>query len=98
MEEGNLNVEQQSKLPSDTEIGSSAEAQETITSPESSEPTSTVADTDENEVSSTSNEDQSDGKSLKPGDQSLDEKSAVLSSGLNAHVYFVSKRIIYLLL
>ena len=80
MDEGNLNVEQQSKLPSDVEIGSSAEAQETITSPDSNEPTSTVADTDENEVSSTSNEDQADGKNLKLGDLSLDEKSAVLSS------------------
>ena len=98
MDEGNINVEQQSKLPSEAEIGSSVEEQETDPSPESNEPTSTVPDTDENVVSSTSNEDQIDGEKVESDDQSLDEKSAVSSPGLNAQIYFVLKHIIYLLL
>jgi hypothetical protein len=98
MDEGNVSVEQQSKLPSDVEkleIESSVEAQEKISSPESNEPASTVADTDENEVSSTSNEDKVDGKNLKPADESLDEKSAVLSSGLTP-MFISSQNILFI--
>jgi hypothetical protein len=57
-----------------------------------------VEDTDENVVSSTSNEDQTDGKKLETDEHSLEEKSASPSPGLNAQVYVVSKHIIYLLL
>jgi hypothetical protein len=98
MEEGNLNVEQQSRLPSEAEIESSVGGQEMNPSPELNEPTPTVEDTDENVVSSTSNEDQTDGKKLETDEHSLEEKSASPSPGLNAQVYVVSKHIIYLLL
>ncbi|CAB4015732.1 reticulon-1-A-like isoform X3 [Paramuricea clavata] len=76
MEEGNLNVEQQSRLPNEAEIESSVGGQEMNPSPESNEPTSTVEDTDENVVSSTSKEDQTDGEKLETDEHSLEEKSA----------------------
>ena len=83
MEESSFNGEQQSKvLPSELEFDSSLEAKETNPTTESNEPTSTVEDADENVVSSTSNEDQTDGKKLETDDQSLDEKSALASPGL----------------
>ena len=83
MEESSFDGEQQSKvLPSELEIDSTLEAKETNPSTESNEPTSTIADTDENVVSSTSNEDQIDGKKSETEDKSLDEKSALPSPGL----------------
>ncbi|XP_028409608.1 reticulon-1-A-like isoform X1 [Dendronephthya gigantea] len=81
MEGGDLNVEQQSKLPNDAEIGSSMEKEDTSPSTDLNEPTSTGEDTDENVVSSTSNDDQVDAKRLETEDKSLEEKSALPSSG-----------------
>ncbi|XP_028409610.1 reticulon-1-A-like isoform X2 [Dendronephthya gigantea] len=80
MEGGDLNVEQQSKLPNDAEIGSSMEKEDTSPSTDLNEPTSTGEDTDENVVSSTSNDDQVDAKRLETEDKSLEEKSALPSS------------------
>lgn len=98
MEGGDLNVEQESKLPNEAEIGGSMENEDTSPNTDSNEPTSTVEDADENVVSSTSNDDQVDAKRSETKDRSLEEKSASPSPGLNppddAHVS--SKNIIYL--
>ena len=99
MEESNFN-EQQSKLPSEAEIGSSFDdkIQEIDPSPEQNEATSTVPDTDDNAVSSTSNEEQVDGKNLETDDKSLEEKSALSSHGMTPKFISSVKHIIYLLL
>lgn len=82
MEESNFTTEQQSNLPSDAEMISSSNEQEPSPNPDSQpNDENSTEDADENVVSSTSSDEQVDGKKLETDDKSLEEKVISPSSG-----------------